>query len=71
MEDMGKLEDDLVDEDVDEVEEGNTMMSIFANYYGIEDESSKHKLSIDSPQFDADQYVQVRGHITLGVLSLA
>ena len=39
---------------------GNTMMSIFASYYGIEDDNNKSKLNIDSPQFDAKDYVQVR-----------
>jgi hypothetical protein len=51
------------DGDVDGEDAGagnnNTMMSIFASYYGIEDDSKKNKLLIDSPQFDADEYIQV------------
>ena len=38
-------------------ENNHTVMSIFASYYGIEDEAKKSSLSIDSPQFDATQYV--------------
>jgi len=56
-------ENESDDGDVDGEDAGtgnnNTMMSIFASYYGIEDDSKKNKLLIDSPQFDADEYIQV------------
>jgi hypothetical protein len=41
-------------------EAGSTMMSIFASYYGIENDTSKNKLSIDSPQFEAEEYIEVQ-----------
>lgn len=57
-----KNSNDDNDSDVDDdmgTGNNNTMMSIFASYYGIEDDSKKNKLLIDSPQFDADEYIQV------------
>lgn len=53
------LHENESDEGDADVDTGNTMMSIFASYYGIEDDSKKNKLLIDSPQFDADEYIQV------------
>lgn len=62
-EDKGKEFDLEYEEEEDESESdkvtGNTVMSIFASYYGIEDDAKKSSLMIDSPQFDANQYVTV------------
>lgn len=58
------------DDDIDEEEDknrGNAVMSIFASYYGIEDETKKSSLSIDSPQFDANQYVTVNKSLNIAL----
>ena len=62
--DKGKEFDLEYEEEEDENSEsdkvtGNAVMSIFASYYGIEDDAKKSSLMIDSPQFDANQYVTV------------
>lgn len=53
-----EYEDDEDGSESDKVT-GNTVMSIFASYYGIEEDAKKTSLMIDSPQFDANQYVTV------------
>lgn len=51
---------DVMSDGTNEGDTPDTMMSIFASYYGIQDDNSKNKLLIDSPQFDPEEYLQVR-----------